>query len=303
MSWLFIVIIAHLLNAGAFLVDKFLLVKAVPKPAVYAFWIGVLGLFSIVLLPFGSLVFTVREIAFAFFAGFTFEVALLFFFSALRRLETSRVVPVVGGLQPLLIFLLSYVFLGERLTQGEFVAFALLLIGSVIISYDTDTLHTRETAKRRRGWLYAVVSALFFAVSYALTKTVFEMQPFISGFVWIRIGAFLTVVLLLLRRQWRHDILGKQERLTRKLRLLFFGGQSAGAISAILLNYAISLASVTIITAMQGMQYAFLFLLAILLGRRYQQLRERLSMWIIVRKSFAIALISFGLTILGIASR
>ncbi|MBI4281793.1 DMT family transporter [Candidatus Uhrbacteria bacterium] len=299
MSWLLIVIIAHLLNAGAFLVDKFLLAKAVPKPAVYAFWIGMLGLFALVLLPFGSLVFTPREVVFALFAGFTFEIALLFFFGALRRLETSRVVPVVGGLQPLIIFLLSYTFLGERLSQGEFVAFVLLLLGSVVISYDTDVVTERETAKRRRGWLYAFVAAFLFAVSYALTKHVFGIQSFVSGFVWIRIGAFLTVLLFLLRREWRHDILGKQERPKGKLGLLFLGGQSAGAVSAILLNYAISLASVTIITAMQGMQYVFLFLIAMVLGRRYTQLRERLSTAIVLRKSTAIILIGVGLVLLA----
>lgn len=299
MSWLLIVIIAHLLNAGAFLVDKFLLAKAVPKPAVYAFWIGALGLFAVVLLPFGSLVFTGREVAFALLAGLTFEIALLFFFGALRRLETSRVVPVVGGLQPFIIFLLSYAFLGERLTQGELVAFILLLMGSVVISYDTDVVTERETAKRRRGWLYAFVATLLFAVSYALTKHVFAIQPFVSGFVWIRIGAFLTVLLFLLRREWRHDILGKQERPKGKLGLLFLGGQSAGAVSAILLNYAISLASVTIITAMQGMQYVFLFLIAMVLGRRYAQLRERLSTAIVLRKSSAIILIGGGLVLLA----
>ncbi|MDO8582071.1 MAG: EamA family transporter [bacterium] len=299
MSWLLIVIIAHLMNAGAFLVDKFLLAKAVPKPAVYAFWIGALGLFAIVLLPFGSLVFTAREVGFALFAGLTFEIALLFFFGALLRLETSRVVPVVGGLQPLIIFLLSYAFLGERLSQGELIAFALLLLGSVVISYDTDVVTERETAKRQRGWIYACIAAVCFAVSYALTKHVFSIQPFVSGFVWIRVGAFLTVLLFLLRREWRHDILSKQERPKGNLGLLFLGGQSAGAVSAILLNYAISLASVTIITAMQGMQYAFLFFMAILLGKRFSQLRERLSMAIVVRKSVAIILIGIGLVLLA----
>lgn len=312
MSWLFIVIIAHLLNAGAFLVDKFLLAKAVPKPVVYAFWIGLLGLISLVLLPLGwffnlltdggnaaLFVFTGREVAFAILAGMTFEVALLFFFGALRRLETSRVVPVIGGLQPLIILALSYTFLGERLAQNEVIAFAILLLGSVIISFDTDVVHATETERRRRGWWYALIASLFFAVSYAMTKAVFVTLPFISGFVWIRIGAFLTVMLFLLRSDWRHDILHKQERPQGKIGLLFLGGQSAGAVSAILLNYAISLASVTIVTAMQGLQYAFLFLLAILLGRRYKQLRERLSTTIILRKLFSIVCITFGLLFLS----
>lgn len=112
MSWIIIVITAHLLNAGSFLVDKFLLVKAIPKPVVYAFWIGVLGIVSVLLLPFGFVMPSASDLAFALVAGVFFELALLSFFTSLQWLETSRVVPVVGGLQPLLILAFAFFFLG-----------------------------------------------------------------------------------------------------------------------------------------------------------------------------------------------
>ena len=299
MSWLFIVIIAHFLNAGAFLVDKFLLVKAVPKAAVYAFWIGVLGIFAVVLLPFGYVRPTLGEFLFAATAGVLFQVALLFFFSALRWLETSRVVPVVGGGQPLIILAFSALFLGERLMTPELIAFALLVLGTALISIDTHDATPAESIKQRRGWLYAVLATLFFSASFTMTKAVFDMQPFISGFVWIRLGAFLFVFLFLFYTPWRHAILAKEERPRGKYRALFFGGQFSGALGAILMNYAISLASVTIVTAMQGIQYAFLFVLAIVLGRRFTQLRERLNAAIILRKSSAIILIGIGLVLLA----
>lgn len=298
MSWLLIVTIAHLLNAGAFLVDKFLLVKAVPKAAVYAFWIGVLGVFAVVLLPFGYVRPTVSEFLFAAAAGVLFQLALLFFFSALRWLETSRVVPVVGGGQPLIIFAFSALFLGERLTAMEFVAFVLLVAGSALISIDTHDATPAENIKQRRGWLYAVLATIFFSASFTMTKAVFDMQPFISGFVWIRLGAFLFVLLFLLYTPWRRAILAREERPRGKYGALFLGGQLSGAGGAILINYAISLASVTIVTAMQGIQYAFLFLLAILLGRRFTQLRERLTVSTVLRKIVAIIFISVGLVLL-----
>lgn len=295
MSWIFIVIIAHLLNAGAFLVDKFLLVKAVPKAAVYTFAIGALGVFAIVLLPFGYVQPTANEFLFAASAGVLFQLALLFFFSALRWLETSRVVPVVGGGQPLIILAFSALFLGERLTTIELIAFALLVAGSALISIDTHDATPAESIKQRRGWFYAILATFFFSASFTMTKAVFDTQPFISGFVWIRLGAFLFVLLFLLYTPWRRAILAREERPRGKYGALFLGGQLFGALGAVLMNYAISLASVTIVTAMQGLQYAFLFLLAILLGRRYKQLRERLSRTIILRKSSAIILIGIGL--------
>ncbi len=299
MSWLLIVIIAHLLNAGAFLVDKFLLAKAVPKAAVYTFAIGALGVFAIVLLPFGYVRPTTNEFLFAAAAGVLFQLALLFFFSALRWLETSRVVPVVGGGQPLIIFTFSALFLGERLRTMELVAFVLLVAGSALISIDTHDTTPAEKIKQRRGWFYAVLATLFFSASFTMTKEVFDAQPFISGFVWIRLGAFLFVLLFLLYTPWRCAIFAREERPRGKYGALFLGGQLFGALGAILINYAISLASVTIVTAMQGVQYVFLFVLAIVLGHRYRQLRESLNAAIVLRKSFAIILIGIGLVLLA----
>ena len=75
MYWFTIVTIGHLLNAGSFLVNKFLLVKATPKAVVYTFWIAVLGLAAVVLLPFGYAQPSIVGLALAFVAGATFDLA------------------------------------------------------------------------------------------------------------------------------------------------------------------------------------------------------------------------------------
>lgn len=295
MSWFFIVISAHLLNAGSVLVTKFLLVKAIPKAVVFTFWISVLGLIAVTLLPFGYVRPSASQLVLAFFAGATFDLALLAFFGALRWLETSRVVPVVGGVQPLLILLFSFLFLGERLTSLQMTGIAALVLGTALISIDTTDATPSEAIKRHRGWLYATLATFFFAVTYTATKAVFDTQPFISGFVWIRIGAFVFVLLFLLRPTWRRAIFSNDQKSRTQFGALFVAGQVMGAVGAILLQYAISLASVTIVTAMQGVQYVFLFALAVVLGRRFTVLRERLNTGTIVRKIAAIVCIGAGL--------
>ncbi|MBI4276244.1 DMT family transporter, partial [Candidatus Uhrbacteria bacterium] len=267
MSWLLIVSVAHLMNAGAFLVDKFLLARAVPKPVVYAFWIGVLGLLALLLLPFGFAIPTPAVFGLALLAGCTFEIALVFFFIALRYLDASRVIPVVGGLQPILIFAFAYTFLQERLSQTEVAAFALLVLGSILISYENGKRSIAATTRARRGWYAAVGAALFFSISFTVTKSVFDATIFFSGLAWIRVGAFLTVILFLLYAPWRRDILEKQDFPSGALRMLFVVGQVGGALASVLLQYAVKLATPTLVSAMQGLQYAFLFVLAVVLGR------------------------------------
>ncbi len=299
MSWIIIVITAHLLNAGAFLVDKFLLVKAIPKPVVYAFWIGILGMCSIVLLPFGFVMPSVPQLLFALVAGVFFELALLSFFAALRWLETSRVVPFVGGLQPLLILAFAFFFLGERLSGAEIIGVLVLVAGTALISIDVHDSTPSERVQRLRGWGFAFLATFCFAITFTMTKAVFETQPFITGFVTIRVGAFLLALLFLVPPSWRRAIFAKDERPKGRAGALFLSGQVAGALGAILLNYAIALASVTVVTAMQGLQYAFLFVLAMVLGKKYTQLRERLTPTIIVRKSIALIAIGIGLALVA----
>lgn len=295
MSWLVIVLVGHLLNAVAFLMDKFLLTKRIGSPFVYAFFIGALGVLGVALAPFGFGVPSLPEIVRALVAGASFVLALIFFFYALKKNEASRVVPLTGGLVPAFTFFLAYLFLGERLGGGEIVAFALLVAGGVLITLD------RGGRGSASGYFYAIIAALIFAVSFVLTKQVYLEQNFVSGFVWSRIGGFLAALLILLAPQQRYAILHqpKQEG-SGKTTALFFTGQAAGALGFVLVNYAISLASVSLVNAMQGVQYAFLLVIAAILSRRFPKiLSEGLTGFVLAQKIAAIILISAGIGLIA----
>lgn len=296
MNWLIIVLAGHLLNAIAFLMDKFLLAKKIPSPFVYAFFIGILGILALVLLPFGFSVPSTTEIIRALLAGLTFVLALIFFFAGLKENEASRVVPLTGGLVPLFTFILAYFLVGERLAFSEIAAFAFLVAGGVLITLDNKG---RGSAK---GYVYAVIAAFVFAVSFVITKQVFLEQNFVSGFVWSRIGGFLAALLILFIPAARHGIFNQPRQKNQgKTAVLFFSGQAAGALGFVLVNYAISLASVTLVNAMQGAQYAFLLLMVGLLSKKFPNiLSEKLRGWVLFQKIAAIALISAGIVLIAI---
>ncbi len=291
MSWITIVLTGHFLNAVAFLMDKFLLAKKIPSPFVYAFFIGALGILAVVLIPFGFTVPSTPEILRALIAGSTFIIALIFFFSGLKENEASRVVPLTGGLVPAFTFVLAYFFLAERLGSHELLAFGCLLVGSVLISLE------RKGKASTKGYLYAVLAGLVFAISFVLTKQVFIEQSFVSGFVWSRIGGFITAVALLLIPSARYGVFHQpKQKGGGKTAALFFTGQIAGALGFVLVNYAISLASVSLVNAMQGVQYAFLLVMIAILSKKYPNiLSEELHGWVLVQKIAAIIFISLGI--------
>ncbi len=291
--WLLVVIIAYFLNAIAAVVDKFLISKKIPNPAVYTFYIALLGLVGLVLAPWGFALISATDLLWVLAAGLSFTFALLFLFKGLSVNETTRITPFIGGLSPVFVFLFSFWLLAERLASRQIMALVVIIVGTILISYGKSS---RQNA--RRGFFYAFVSALLFGLSYTLTKQVYNELNFINGFVWLRLTTFLGGLLLLLSSVNRRDILCRPKK-SGQTNLLFLGGQISGALSFILINYAISLASVTLVNALQGLQYVFLlFLILILAKQRPHLLEEKMKGRVLWQKITAVGLIVAGLVFL-----
>src|SRR3989338_8101549 len=169
MYWLFAVIIGHLLNALSFVLDKMLLSKSISNPFAFTFYVGVLGTLVVVLIPFVDFfVPDATALGVDIVAGAAFSVALLFFFLALKSAEASRIVPFIGGAVPVFTLVLEVIFLDAQFSPNQLLAFAVLVCGTVLIAIDRDQ---PRAARRlaRRTWVYGVVAAAAFAVSFVIT--------------------------------------------------------------------------------------------------------------------------------------
>lgn len=302
MYWLIIIIVAYFLNAAATVTDKFLLAKKIPNPAVYAFFICVLNLLGLVFVPFGFHFSTWTLTLIGLANGILFTFAYLFMFMALNRNEASRITPFMGGLQPIVVFLLAFSLLGEKIGGWALLAFAIIVAGTIIISYQREKT-VKLIASSRSSYLLALVATVLFAAAYTLNKYIFVSEGFITGFVLVRIGTFLGALLLLLRPQNIRDI-ATQLRLPKKSSSgLFLAGQGAGALSLILVSYAVAISpSVAIVNASRGLEYVFLLIIILLLSRKYPHLlEEKLTPLLILQKAAAVALIIAGLAILALA--
>lgn len=293
MFWLVITVFAYLLNAVAVTVDKFLLTKKIPNPAVYTFFISFLSLIALVLIPFGFKFYSLGQIVIALIAGVIFTFALLYMFKALSRHEASRVTPFMGGLQPIFVLILALIFLGERLDTKSLIAFFVIILGTIVISWQSGKTN-------KKSYMMAIISTALFAISYTINKYIFIEQDFISGFVWTRVGAFLGALVLLLWAQNRKDIVAEVRKPKEHAGKLFLFGQSAGALSFILVNYAIAISSsVAMVNALRGTEYVFLLLIVLALSKRFPHLlKEKVTGDTLMQKVTAMVLIIGGLFIL-----
>ena len=303
MNWLIIAIIAHFVFALVFVIDKYLFSHTHLKPATYAFYVGAFGGLAIFLIPFGFSIFPIGQIIISLLSGIAFVFAIFFFYKSIQLGEVSRITPIIGGLIPLFTFILTYFLLNERLTSNQLIAFSFLVLGGVIMAWPRKQVRTIsglvKTSLLRRLPV-AILAAFFFAVSYVLTKIIFIQQPFIDGFIWIRLGGVLGAILLFSLPFTRKIILETSKEVKLKTGELAVFNKIMSGIAFIFLNYAIFLGSVTLINALQGVQYIFLLILALFLSKRFPEImREQINQSAIFQKVIAILFVIFGLGILA----
>lgn len=268
MHWLVAVIVGHLLSAVSFVLDKVLLTKSIQNTFAFTFFIGLLSGSIAILIPFEFAQFEVPSagmIVLNLAVGALFILALLFFFFALKGGEASRVTPFIGGLIPVLTLVFEVLFLNGSFTTIQLAAFAILVIGTIVITIDPDNADAKTKEKQGlRAWMYGGAAALAFALSFGLTAIAFESQPFWSAFIWTRFGSVAVVLVFLF---WKSNRVAIRESLSlfkEAAGWIYLLAQSFGAGGYIFINYAISLASVSLVNALQGVQYAILLLMAIL---------------------------------------
>lgn len=316
MSWLLIAIVAYFISAITSVIDKSLLVRPIPDPLVYTFYIGFLSIFALglpYLSCFGSLFFPASfvcsslswpgllDFAIDIGVGLICLFSLLLLYSAFKKGEVSRVVPIIGGLTPVFILLFSFLFLGERLAIGQAFAFIFLVAGGIVISFDWNT---EEGGGRRkwffRGWKMSFAAALTLAIFYVCAKVIYTRQEFIVGFVWSRMGSFLGSLLLLMFIKKRKAIWSATRNLGASAGSLLVFNKILAGVAFIFLNYAIYLGSAAMVNAAQGVQYVFLLGLTVFFAKtRPHVLEEKINWLLFGQKFLAVILIGAGLLILA----
>jgi drug/metabolite transporter (DMT)-like permease len=273
--WILIVIVAQFLNAVVAIIDKHIVTdEKVPQPISYAFYVGILSTLSLVIfffsfipLDFGSISFPhIKQVALpslkltllSLLAGYTFITALFFLYTSFKRADASDVVPVVGSTNAVITFIISFIFIGEVLTDNFVLGFTFLIMSMVILS------HFRFTGKILAC---AILSGFFSAIYFVSMKIMFNDFAFDQAFFWSRIGILLAALTILLIPFFRRGIFSGFKKGNAKNIFWVIGNSVLGGIAGIALLKATELGSVSVVQVMGGLQFTFLVIFSILFGR------------------------------------
>lgn len=283
MSWLYFTILAYLVNAFAFVVDKYLLVFHIPRPFAYAFWVAVLSTSAVVLIPFGVVVQSIGYLMIALASGASFFVALIFLYKAIKASDISVASTMSGAATAVFSYFLAVPLLGETAGVLGTAAIAMLIIGMLFLGR-TD----------KKIWPLAIWAGLFFGISFVLLKISFDLSNFINGLFWTRMGFVGAALVSLVFGPARRDAFQSFRNARVRVGAMFIGNKLLAAAGFLLLYYAIRLGEVSVVNSLLGFQFLFIFTLALMLRSKIPRIEEHVDKRNLINKIVGIGFVVAG---------
>ncbi|MBI2019995.1 hypothetical protein HYS94_01075 [Candidatus Daviesbacteria bacterium] len=295
MNYLPFAILAYLLNGISVTISKFLLFKAIRNPLVYIFYISLVSLLAILLVPFTHIPRT-EVIIISSISTLLWTSGAYFLFHALKIGQLSRVIPIVGTLIPLILLIFASLTLAITAKEGQ--AVLILIMGLILI-----TLSDWRGDLSRKELIFELLSGLLFSLSYIFLRQAYLQDDFLTVLVWSRLILFPVGVAILLSPKLRAEIFIRGKKsfpLVSSIGLVFIVGQLTGGLSELLLLFSISLANPALVNSLQGTQFVFLFAANFFLNKKYPQIfKMDQSLLILLTKFAGVAVIALGLYLLA----
>ena len=296
MNWIIFAVLAYFGLALAVGFDKLLLEKYIPRPSLYAAYVGLFGFYGWFLAPFGFSLenLTLFAALSSVLSGLMFIAALFFFYLCIQCDEISRITGLTGAFSAVLIWLLANWLKLESLGRMEILAFFLLILGGILMSF--RRCYFKFSVKTL---FLGALASLFFALSWILIKIAYSETGFLNGYILGRSGEFLAGFLFFAAPSVRRDIFLHLKSVSKKGVAIFLGNKILAAGSFILLNYAAFFGRISLIQAMQGLQYVFILILALLASFKMPRIfKEETGFGAVFQKGFAVLMIVFGIILL-----
>lgn len=307
-TWLLLATAGQFLNAVVAILDKYIVTdeKVMPRPFVYAFysclltgfWVLVYGLAFIPgLADLGAPSLsnvkspTIQVVGMSFLAAYTFFMALVSMYDALKHADTSDVMPVIGAVSALATFGMSYLFLAAPVSEHFVWGVALLIVGTFLVS---SLRFSRSVA------LHAFHSGLFFALHYIAMKGLFLETSFDDGFFWSRVGFVAFAASLLLVPVYFDKIRESSQKTSAKSGLIVIFAKVLAGVAAFMLLKATDWGEVAVVQALDGLKFVFIILLSLLVGRFIPSTagENEFDASTVVRKVLYVCLITIGVVLL-----
>jgi drug/metabolite transporter (DMT)-like permease len=289
--WIIIVLLACALHGLANILDNYFINRLFKNPAVLVFLAPAFGLMA---LPF-IFAFTrpgfppISLLPFIIIVGLTDVLYLYPYYKALQTADTS-IVTALFSLGKIFVPVMAFFLVGERLDLLQYAGFFVIVVSAAFLTMDDY-----RKLKFNRSFLWMLLCSLILAFETVVYKYIFNNTAWATGFSWAVIFSFLLVLPMLFIKKYRSQIGSSMGKARRSLHLFVMENILALAGTAGF-TFAISVASVTLVSGIGSLQSVFVILYAVLFARLYPGVfKEKVT-----KAAVAVKLASFAAIAIGV---
>lgn len=299
MEWIIIVLILYFVFAVYSLIDKFIMGKRhLKNPYVYAALHGIAGILLLLILPFFKIsVPSFNIILFSLVAGFFYILGLALFFKACIIEEITKL-KILWQMVPVYVLILATIFLDEILVPKDYLAFVLLMLGGIIVSLKKEEGRFRFS----QSFYIMVLTTFVFALHGIFVKYLFNIFEIISIYLFIRLGAFLSSLLLFIPKKNRIDLSADWKRMKINAKTTLLSKIILDLPSVFLFGYLMTISPISLVTALgNSVRPLYVLLLAYISTKLFPDfIKEDFSRGSLLKKIIALIIIIVGIYILTI---
>jgi uncharacterized membrane protein len=206
MDWILISLAGAFVFATVSILDKIIFLRFIPRPATFIFLVGVIqfvmGLLIMLFSPLGGYPLSIWSVAYL--SGMLWGVSLVTMFWVMSYRDVSRVIPVASS-SPVFVAILAVVFLSERLTIWHWLAIAITVAGTALIS--AKPVDGENKFSLDSSFFLLILGAATFALGIFLSKFVLQDMELWDLFIFRNFGLGTTCLLLMTRPSVLRDAL------------------------------------------------------------------------------------------------
>ncbi len=296
MNWILLVLIAALLWAIMSIIHKYVRVEYFESSLGYLIFITPTVFYVSILLFFEPLILlSLKETAILLLTGVLIFFGGYFYIEAIHKEEVSRVI-ILYGVSPLIVLILSTIFLNEILTINQYMAFILIFIGSILISFRK----IEEKIKLSTGALCVLVSSFFFSVHKVLLKYLSTIN-ITTVMIYRELGYIITIIFILAfiprSRQYTKKII---KDMNLKKTALVYLSEIIGITGMFFSYLALQKGPVSLVSVLEGFESVFILVMAIVISKSIPKiLKEETDIKTISIKIISVVLMLGGLYLIA----
>lgn len=304
MNWFLIALINPIAHAFVNHFDKYLLSKYVKGGTVGAL-ILFSALFAVFALPVIYFInpgvlsgITLMQGVILMVNGAFLTLGIILYLYALDTDEASYVAPFMQ-FYPVFGFLLGFILLKEVLDVNQILAGILIVIGSVVLSYELN-----PGKKKFKLKLVALMigACFFYSINAVIFKSIAVDEGFTTSLFWDMAGKFIFgVILFVSLKSYQTEFIGMIKNNGVKVVILNVINEIIGLVGEIATVFAVLLAPVAMVQSLTGLQPVFVLIIGIFLTLFFPKFaKESLSRNHLLQKIIGVVIVTVGVFLLDL---